>query len=58
MFEKLFVRHLVGGKRSCASLVEVAIGDKVLIAKFGGTDIKLDGHEYRMVDADDVIGII
>ena len=37
---------------------EMAVGDKVLIAKFSGQDIKLDGINYRLMSADDVIGII
>ena len=33
-------------------------GDKVLISKYGGTEIKLDGREYKILNADDVLAVI
>ena len=33
-------------------------GDKVLLPKYGGTEIKLDGKEYQIVREDDILGII
>lgn len=37
---------------------EVKVGDRVLISKYGGTDIKLDGKEYKLLNADDILAII
>ena len=33
-------------------------GDKVLICKYGGTEIKLDGETYLIMREDDILGII
>ena len=37
---------------------EVKKGDRVLISKYGGTEIKLDGKEYKILNADDILAII
>ena len=33
-------------------------GDKVLIGKYSGTDIKLDGVEHVIVREDEILGIV
>lgn len=33
-------------------------GDVVLMPKYGGTEVKLDGKEYQIVREDDILGII
>ena len=33
-------------------------GDKVLISKYGGTEIKIDGENYLIMREDDILGII
>ena len=33
-------------------------GDKVLISKYGGTEIKIDGETYQIMREDDILGII
>ncbi len=33
-------------------------GDTVLIGKYSGTDLKLDGVEYVIVREDDILGIV
>src|SRR5204862_6742108 len=38
--------------------LEVKKGDRVLVSKYGGTEIKLDGKDYRIVNGDDVLAII
>ena len=40
--------------------VEFAVkkGDKVLISKYGGTEIKVDGESYLIMREDDILGII
>jgi chaperonin GroES len=37
---------------------EVKKGDRVLVAKYGGTEIKLGGKEYRILTSDDVLAVI
>jgi chaperonin GroES len=37
---------------------EVKKGDRVLISKYGGTEIKVDGKEYQIMREDDILGII
>ena len=36
----------------------VKAGDKVLISKYGGTEIKLDGKEYKIYGSDDLLAVI
>ena len=38
--------------------VTVKPGDKVVVATFVGTDIKLDGVDYKFVKHDDVLAIV
>ena len=33
-------------------------GDKVIFAKYGGTEVKLDGEEYLVLGEDDVLAIL
>jgi chaperonin GroES len=37
---------------------EVKIGDKVLISKYGGTEVKLNDVKYTIVREDDILGVI
>jgi chaperonin GroES len=37
---------------------EVKKGDRVLISKYGGTEIKIEGKEYQIMREDDILGII
>jgi chaperonin GroES len=37
---------------------EVKKGDRVLVSKYGGTEIKIDGKEYKILNADDVLAIL
>jgi len=37
---------------------EVKKGDRVLISKYGGTEIKIDGKDYLIMREDDVLGVI
>ncbi len=36
----------------------VKTGDKVLISKYGGTEIKIDGETYLIMREDDILGIV
>ena len=37
---------------------EVKKGDRVLVSKYGGTEIKLDGREYKILNSDDILAVI
>jgi chaperonin GroES len=37
---------------------EVKKGDRVLISKYGGTEIKLDGKEMKILNSDDILAVI
>lgn len=37
---------------------EVKKGDRILIGKYSGTDIKLDDKEYLILSQDDILAII
>ena len=37
---------------------EVKVGDRVLVSKYGGTEVKLDGREYTILRQDDILGVI
>src|SRR5437762_10095378 len=37
---------------------EVKKGDRVLVSKYGGTEIKLDGKEYRIFNGDEVLAVL
>jgi len=38
--------------------MEVKKGDRVLIGKYSGTDVKIEGTEYVILREDDVLGVI
>jgi len=38
--------------------LEVKKGDRVLYAKYAGTEVKIDGEEYLMMKEDDILAII
>jgi chaperonin GroES len=37
---------------------EVKKGDRVLVTKYGGTEIKLDGKEYKILSSDDILAVV
>ena len=37
---------------------DVKVGDKVIVSKFIGGDIKLDGVEYKFVKLEDVLALV
>ena len=37
---------------------EVKKGDRVLISKFGGTEVKLNGKEYKILNSDDILAVV
>src|SRR5258708_39466342 len=46
---------LDNGKRV---LPEVQVGQRILFAKYAGTEIKVDGEEYLIVRETDIVGIV
>ena len=37
---------------------EVKVGDHVLTSKYGGTEIKIDNQEYKILNSDDILAVI
>ena len=37
---------------------EVKVGDKVLTSKYGGTEIKIDGKEYKILNSDEMLALV
>ena len=38
--------------------VKVGVGDVVVLAEYSGTEVKVEGEEHLIVDADDVLGVV
>ena len=38
--------------------VKVSVGDVVVVRTYSGTEVELDGEEHRIVDAEDVLGVV
>ncbi len=49
-----------GGRDDDGKLIEftVKVGDVVLISKYGGTDIKVDGTDHLIISEGDILGIL
>jgi len=37
---------------------DVKVGDRVLTSKYGGTEVKLDKKEYRILSSEDILGVV
>jgi chaperonin GroES len=48
-------RVLKDGKKVA---LEVKVGDKVLVGKYSGSEVKLDGTEYLILQEDEILGIV
>ena len=46
------------GPGTSAVVMEVKQGNKVLISKYSGTNVKLDGEEYIIVKMEDILAIV
>ncbi len=46
---------LDNGKRTT---LEVKVGQKVLFAKYSGSEVKMDGEEYLILRESDIMGIV
>lgn len=38
--------------------MELKVGDKVIMSKYAGTEVKLDGEEYVIISQKDVLAIV
>ena len=38
--------------------MDVKVGDKILYAKYAGTDVKVDGAEYKILSVSDALAVI
>lgn len=49
-----------GGKDDNGNAIEFStkVGDKVLISKYGGTEVKIDGEEMLILSESDILGIV
>jgi len=48
-------RILENGERVA---LDLKAGDKVLVGKWSGTDVKIDGQEYLILKEDEILGIL
>ncbi len=48
------------GKTEDGKLVPMTLktGDQVLISKYSGTEVKVDGEEYTIIREDDILAIV
>ncbi len=38
--------------------MEVKVGDRVIFAKYGGTDVKVDGEDYIILKQQDILAVV
>ena len=38
--------------------VTVAVGDKVVVGKYAGSEFKLDGEDYKFVKQEDILAVV
>lgn len=53
--EKPLMGEIIAVSKEVSDLKD---GDKVLFAKYGGTEVKLGSEEYLVLSIDDVLGIV
>lgn len=58
--EAIVVALGTGGKNEDGSDFEfsVKVNDKVLLAQYGGTDVKVNGEEHLLISEGDILGIV
>ena len=37
--------------------MDVKVGDKVILSKYSGTEVKIDGEEYTIVKVSDILAV-
>ena len=40
------------------SVISVKVGQTVLFKKWGGDEVEIDGEEYKIISADDILAVI
>ncbi len=38
--------------------VKVSVGDVVVVRKYSGTEVEVDGEEHRIVEAENILGVV
>lgn len=58
--EAIVVAVGTGGRDEQGKLIDFTVkeNDRVLISKYGGTEVKIDGQDYVIVSEQDILGII
>jgi chaperonin GroES len=58
--EALVISVGTGGRDDNGKLIEftVKVNDKVLISKYGGTEVKVNGEEHLIISESDILGIV
>lgn len=58
--EALVVSVGTGGRDEQGKLIDFTVkeNDRVLISKYGGTEVKIDGVDYLIISENDILGII
>ena len=46
------------GPGSKDEAMELRVGDKVIFAKYAGTDVKFDGEEYTLMNQSDILATV
>ena len=52
---EIIVLALAKGSDGNRQEFDVSVGDKVLISKYGGTEVKLDGASHQLLREDDIL---
>lgn len=49
-----------GGKNDKGELIpfDVKVGDKVLTSRYGGTEVKFEGKEFKILSSSDILAVI
>jgi chaperonin GroES len=58
--EALVISVGTGGRDDNGKLIEFTVkaNDKVLISKYGGTEVKINGEEHLIISESDILGIV
>ena len=46
------------GKGEKISKLNLVVGQKVVFSQYGGSEIKIDGQEYKILNHDDLLAVI
>lgn len=58
--EAIVISVGTGGRDDNGKLIDftVKVNDKVLISKYGGTEVKINGEEHLIISENDILGIV